>query len=57
MNDELRKNITSGADKQTFRETASRTSGYVTMLQNAEQLVEEGITTVEEVQRTILVTD
>ncbi len=57
MNDELRKDITSGADKQTFRETASRTSGYVTMLQNAEKLVEEGITTVEEVQRTILVTD
>lgn len=57
MNDELRKDITSGADKQTFRETASRTSGYVTMLQNAEKLVEDGITTVEEVQRTILVTD
>lgn len=57
MNDELRRDITSNADKQTFRETAARTSGYVTMLQNAEKLVSEGITTVEEVERTILVTD
>lgn len=57
MNDELRRDITSNADKQTFRETAARTSGYVTMMQNAEKLVSEGITTVEEVERTILVTD
>ena len=57
MNDELRRAITSNADKQAFRETAARTSGYVTMMQNAEKLVEEGITTVEEVERTILVTD
>lgn len=57
MNDELRRAITSNADKQAFRETATRTSGYVTIMQNAEKLVEEGITTVEEVERTILVTD
>ena len=57
MNDELRRAITSNADKQAFRETAARTSVYVTMMQNAEKLVEEGITTVEEVERTILVTD
>lgn len=57
MNDELRRAITFNADKQAFRETAARTSGYVTMMQNAEKLVEEGITTVEEVERTILVTD
>lgn len=57
MNDELRRAITSNADKQAFRETAARTSGYVTMMQNAEKLVEEGITTVEEVERTILVMD
>lgn len=57
MNDELRRAITSNADKQAFRETAARTSSYVTMMQNAEKLVEEGITTVEEVERTILVTD
>lgn len=57
MNDELRRAITSNADKQAFRETAARTSGYVTMMQNAEKLVAEGITTVEEVERTILVTD
>ncbi len=57
MNDELRKNITDNADKQTFRETAMKTSQYVSMIQNAEKLVGQGITTVEEVARTILVTD
>ena len=57
MNDELRKNITDNADKQTFRETAMKTSQYVSMIQNAEKLVGQGVTTVEEVARTILVTD
>ncbi|HCW22808.1 MAG TPA: type II secretion system protein GspE, partial [Lachnospiraceae bacterium] len=57
MNDELRKDITDGADKQTFREAAQRTSHYVTMLENADKLVDQGITTVEEICRTIMVTD
>ncbi|MGN8818162.1 GspE/PulE family protein [Oribacterium sp. HCP28S3_H8] len=52
MNDALRSCITNGADKQEFRKLA-RETGYVTMLQNAERLVEEGITTVEEVARTL----
>lgn len=56
MNDALRRDITSNADKQTFRETAERTSEYVSMMENAEKLVDQGITTVEEVERTILVT-
>lgn len=50
MNDALRSCITNGADKQEFRRLA-RETGYVTMLQNAERLVDEGITTVEEVAR------
>lgn len=57
MNDELRRAITSGADKQTFREIARKTSDYVNMQQNADELVKEGITTVEEIARTIMVTD
>lgn len=52
MNDALRSCITNGADKQEFRRLA-RETGYVTMLQNAERLVDEGITTVEEVARTL----
>ena len=57
MNDELRRCITDGADKQTFRETARKTAEYVPMAANADRLVEEGITTVEEICRTIAVTD
>lgn len=57
MNDALRRCITDGADKQTFRETAQKTSDYVTMMQNADELVSRGITTLEEVERTIMVTD
>ncbi len=52
MNDALRKCITDGGDKQTFRDLAKET-GYSTMLENADQLVTEGITTVDEVLRTI----
>ncbi len=57
MNDELRRGITHGVDKQEFREIAERSSHFVTMLQNADELVAEGITTVEEVCRTIMITD
>lgn len=52
MNDALRKCITDGADKQEFQRLAHET-GYVTMLENADKLVDEGITTVDEVMRTI----
>ena len=41
-----------GGDKQEFRRLA-RETGYVTMLENAERLVTEGITTVEEVAGTL----
>ena len=52
MNDALRKCITDGADKQEFQRLAHET-GYVTMLENADKLVDEGIPTVDEVMRTI----
>ena len=52
MNDALRKCITDGADKQEFQRLAHET-GYVTMLENADKLVDDGITTVDEVMRTI----
>lgn len=52
MNDALRRCISSGGDKQEFRRLA-RETGYVTMLENAERLVTEGITTVEEVAGTL----
>ena len=57
MNDELRKGITDGEDKQLFRQMAKKTSHYTTMLENADKLVEKGITTVDEICRTIMVTD
>ena len=52
MNDRLRKCITSGGDKQEFRSIALETD-YVPMIDHAEELVEKGITTVEEVARVI----
>lgn len=57
MNDELRRAITSDVDKQEFREIAEKTANYVSMMTNANSLVDQGITTVEEVCRTIMVTD
>lgn len=57
MNDELRRAITRGMDKQEFREIAEKTANYVSMMTNANSLVEQGITTVEEVCRTLIVTD
>lgn len=57
MNDELRRCITGNGDKQQFRALAQKTARYTTMLENADALVDKGITTVEEVCRTIAVTD
>jgi len=56
MNDELRHCITSGGDKQEFTRLAEQTD-YVPMLRNADDLVEQGITTVEEIIRTISIGD
>ena len=52
MNDELRHCITSGGDKQEFKRLAQKT-GYITMLQHADEFVDQGITTVDEVMQTI----
>ena len=57
MNDKLRHCITSDGDKQEFRELATTSSQYVPMMENADKLVEQGITTVDEICRTIMVTD
>ena len=57
MNDKLRHCITSGGDKQEFRELTTTSSQYVPMMENADKLVEQGITTVDEICRTIMVTD
>ncbi len=58
MNDEMRRVITHDGDKQEFREAAKRSSfGYTSMIENAHKLVDQGITTVEEICRTIAVTD
>ena len=57
MNDALRRSIVGGADSTAFRELCQKSEDYVSMSENADQLVEKGITTVEEVCRTILVTD
>ena len=57
INDALRKCITDRADKETFTKVSKETSDYVPMLDNAIKLVDQGVSTVEEITRTILVTD
>lgn len=52
MNEALRKGINSGASKQELMEII-RNSGFVSMQQNADRLVSEGVTTVEEICRTL----
>ncbi len=52
MNDGLRRVITSGGDKQAFRDMAEKTE-YVPMIEHAHELVYKGITTAEEVARAI----
>lgn len=52
MNDKLRHCITSGGDNQEFRRLADETD-YTPMLVNAEKMVAEGVTTVDEVIRTL----
>ena len=57
INEHLKKAITSDEDTQTLTRISKETSDYVPMIDNAKKLVEQGITTVEEVCRMILVTD
>ena len=53
MNDALRKCIVDGGDKQTFTRIAKET-GYVTMLENADQLLLNGTTSLDEVMKTVV---
>ena len=52
MNDELRRLIVSGGTKQAFREASAKTD-FVPMIQNADRLVQSGITSISEVIRMI----
>ena len=52
MNEALRSSIAQGKDKQEIRELIKE-SGFVSMNDNAKILIENGVTTVEEVCRTI----
>lgn len=56
VNDEPRSRITRGGDKQELRNAVEKTD-FNSMIYNAEKLVEEGITTVEEVCRTVSIID
>lgn len=56
MNEELRECIVEEKDKRALRQ-AVKSSGFVPMVENARRLIENGITTVEEVCRTISRTD
>lgn len=56
MNEELRECIVEGKDKRALRQ-AVKSSGFVPMVENARRLIENGVTTVEEVCRTISRTD
>ena len=54
LQEELRRCILEGADRTRFLEAARRASQYVPMLEHAQKLVEEGVSTVDEVIRTLL---
>lgn len=56
MNEELRECIVEEKDKRALRQ-AVKSSGFVPMVENARRLIENGVTTVEEVCRTISRTD
>ena len=54
IQEELRRCILEGADRTRFLEVARRTSQYIPMLEHAQKLVEEGVSTVDEIIRTLL---
>jgi len=56
VNDDIRKAINSGADEATLREVAKR-QDFVSMLEHADELVDQGITTVDEIIRNISTSD
>ena len=54
VQEELRRCSLDGADRKRFMEAAREASGYVTMAEHARKLVDKGITTVDEVIRTLM---
>lgn len=54
VQEELRRCILDGADRKRFMEAAREASGYVIMAEHARKLVDKGITTVDEVIRTLM---
>ena len=54
VQEHLRKCILNDADREEFMKAAREESGYVTMAEHARELVESGITTVDEVIRTLM---
>ena len=54
VQEHLRKCILNDADREEFMKAAREESGYVTMAEHARALVESGITTVDEVIRTLM---
>ena len=52
FNEEIRSAITRGADKQELKELVRKTD-FVPMIKNADSLISRGITTVEDVCRTV----
>lgn len=53
IQDGLRRCILEGADRKRFQEMAKRESSYITMAEHAQKLVEDGVTTVDEIIRTL----
>lgn len=54
VQEKLRRCIIDGADRSEFLAAAREESHYVTMAEHAQELVEKGITTVDEVIRTLM---
>ncbi len=54
INEELRKCILEGADRTRFQNTARKASQYVPMIEHARELVADGVSTVDEIIRTLL---
>lgn len=52
FNEELRSCVTQGKDKQELRQIIAK-SGFIPMLANADRLVRTGVTTIDEIIRTI----
>lgn len=57
MNAQVREAISSGANSTELRKAITQSGNFTSMLANARQLVEEGVTTLEEVVRQVVTID